>query len=144
MKEKKTIGRTDWVDFPDLNLSAIPAKIDTGAYTTALHCQKIYLHPETGALCFIPLSPEFDAWQGQEISTHEFRKKTIKNSFGEAEERYLIKTRIRIGKRLINSVISLTHRGTMRFPVLVGRKILKKRFLVDVEKEFLYPSSGKK
>src|SRR6218665_96552 len=98
---KVTIGRRETVDFPELNVYGIVAKVDTGAYTTEL---------------------QFD---------HYFRKE-IKNSFGETENRYIIKTIVKIGRKRIKSVISLTDRGTMRYPVLIGRKLLKNRFIVDV------------
>ena len=62
----------------------------------------------------------------------EYSQKEIKNSFGESEKRYIIKTTIRIGKKRIKSVISLTDRGTMRYPVLIGRKLIKNKFAVDV------------
>jgi len=39
--KKKTIGRIDKADFPELNLHNIEVKIDTGAYTSAIHCDNI-------------------------------------------------------------------------------------------------------
>jgi hypothetical protein len=127
-KPKQIIGRKEVVDFPELGLYGISAKIDTGAYTSTLHCRDIEVregHPKT--LCFKVLgSPE------QEICFKEFKQKTIKNSSGEAEQRYVIKTKIKIAGRAIKSIISLADRGTMRFPVLIGRKLLKNKFIVDV------------
>lgn len=38
---KKILGRIDIVDFPKLELYNIDVKIDTGAYTSAIHCSKI-------------------------------------------------------------------------------------------------------
>ena len=38
---KKILGRVDKIDFPKLNLFDIDVKIDTGAYTSAIHCSKI-------------------------------------------------------------------------------------------------------
>ncbi|WP_296344084.1 hypothetical protein [Winogradskyella sp.] len=35
------LGRFDKIDFPKLNLHNIDVKIDTGAYTSAIHCSKI-------------------------------------------------------------------------------------------------------
>src|SRR5690606_14629084 len=69
------------------------------------------------------------------LKTHrfpEFTKKKIKNSFGEMEERFVIKTLIRIGRKKIRTTISLSNRDNMRYPVLIGRRLLKGKFLIDV------------
>lgn len=129
-KQKLTIGRREVVDFPELGLYGIVAKVDTGAYTTALHCHDI--REENGALYFKLLDPSHPEYNEQEQRFTEFTQKEIKNSFGEVEKRYIIKTIVKIGRKRIKSVISLTHRGNMRYPVLIGRKLLKNRFIVDV------------
>ncbi len=129
-KEKQIIGRRETIDFPELNLFGIVAKIDTGAYTTALHCHDI--REENGILYFKLLDPSHPEYNKQEQKFTDYTQKEIKNSFGETEKRYIIKTIIKIGRRKIKSVISLTDRGTMRYPVLIGRKFLKNKFVVDV------------
>jgi hypothetical protein len=130
MKQKQTIGRRELVDFPELGLYGLTAKVDTGAYTTALHCHDV--REENGRLFLKLLDPAHVGYTGKEISFNDFTKKDIKNSFGETESRYIIKTVIRLGRKRIKSVISLTDRGTMRYPVLIGRKLLKNRYIVDV------------
>lgn len=139
MKKKKVIsktviGRREIVDFPKINLYGITAKIDTGAYTAALHCHDIEVR-EIGnklALHFKLLDPTHPEYNEQEHIFYSFFEKDIKNSFGVLERRYVIKTSIRIAGRSIKSVISLTDRGNMRYPVLIGRKLLKNKFIVDV------------
>lgn len=133
MEEEKTkliIGRRETVDFPDLGLYGITAKIDTGAYTTALHCYEI--REENGVLYFKLLEPSNPNYSEAEHKFIEYSQKEIKNSFGEIENRFIIKTIIKIGRKRIKSLISLTDRGNMRYPVLIGRKLLKNRFIVDV------------
>ncbi len=129
-RAKTMIGRRELVDFPELGLSGITAKVDTGAYTTALHCHDF--REVDGILYFKLLDPAHPSYTGKELSFSDYIQKEIKNSFGESEKRYIIKTIVRIGKKRIKSVISLTDRGTMRYPVLIGRKLLKNRFIVDV------------
>ena len=140
-KEKPTIGRRESIDFPELGLYGITAKIDTGAYTTALHCHDI--REENGVLYFKLLDPSHPDYTEKEQKFTTYSHKEIKNSFGESEKRYIIKTIIRIGKKRIKSVISLTDRGTMRYPVLIGRKLLKNRFIVDVSLLNNIPSINK-
>lgn len=140
-KEKPTIGRREHVDFPELDLYGITAKIDTGAYTTALHCHDI--REENGVLYFKLLDPTHSEYSEKDLQFTEYFQKEIKNSSGEVEKRYIIKTIVRIGKKRIKSVISLTDRGTMRYPVLIGRKLLKNKFVVDVSLLFNVSSEQK-
>jgi hypothetical protein len=130
IKEKLRIGRRETIDFPELGLYGIIAKVDTGAYTTALHCHDI--REEKGVLYFKLLDPTHPDYNQQEQKFSDYFQKEIKNSFGEVEKRFMIKTTVKIGSKRIKSVISLTDRGTMRYPVLIGRKLLKNRFIVDV------------
>jgi len=138
-REKKLIGRREIIDFPELGLVGITAKIDTGAYTTALHCHDIELREIKGVstLCFKLLDPSHPEYNEREQQFTAFSEKDIKNSFGDLEKRFIIKTRIKIAGRIIKSIISLSDRGNMRYPVLIGRKLLKNRFIVDVSQVFL-------
>jgi hypothetical protein len=155
-KKLKLIGRREYVDFPELNLKGLEAKIDTGAYTSALHCHDISVRKVNGVdtLCFFLLDPMHPEYNKQEHRFTEFSKKMIKSSSGEAEERYIIKTLIRLGRKRIRTAISLTDRASMRYPVLIGRKMIKNKFIIDVmqlhtgglvlSKAFPYLSNTKK
>lgn len=125
----RIIGRREFVDFPLLGLNGMEAKIDTGAYTSSLHCESISVATENSKSVLY-----FTLEQDQKIPHRfeNFATKKIKNSFGEMEERFVIKTVIGIGKKRIVSTISLSNRDTMRYPVLIGRRILKGKFLIDV------------
>ncbi len=135
MAKRKTnlhlIGRREYVDFPLLNLSNYEAKIDTGAYTSSIHCEKIGINYENSkAILYFTIEPDSD----KSFRFENYTTKKIKNSFGEMEERFVIKTIINLGGKKIWSRISLSNRDTMRYPVLIGRRILKGKFLIDVNK----------
>ncbi|MBL7891557.1 MAG: ATP-dependent zinc protease [Bacteroidia bacterium] len=138
-KPKITIGRREKVSFPDLGIFDIDAKIDTGAYTTALHCHDIEVKDENGkpVLYFKLLDPSHPEYNKQQQRFVDFKEKDIKNSFGALERRYVLKTRLKIGRKIVKTSISLTDRGNMRFPVLIGRKLLLRRFIVDVNETYL-------
>ena len=129
-KEKSILGRREKIDFPELGIYGITAKIDTGAYTTALHCHDI--HVKNNLLYFKVLDPSHPEYNQQEQQFSDFNEKEIKNSFGDLEKRFIIKTKVKIGNRKIKSIISLTDRGNMKYPVLIGRRLLRSRFMVDV------------
>ncbi|WP_266363511.1 ATP-dependent zinc protease family protein [Tellurirhabdus rosea] len=131
-KPPQTIGCSDRIDFPDFELSDVEAKIDTGAYTSALHCTDVRL-VEAGdrhQLRFTLASGQ--TGKRKQILTDAFKYKTIKNSFGQSEKRFVIQTRVQILGRTIRAEFSLADRGRMRFPVLLGRKLLRNKFVVDV------------
>lgn len=129
------LGRSDRVDLPGLGLTDIHAKIDTGAYNCSLHCSRAEI--VDGKLEFVLLDEEHPEFTGMKFTFKKFDRREIKNSFGEAELRYVIKTSIKIYDHIIKAEFSLSNRGNLRFPVLLGRKILRKRFLIDVTKKDL-------
>lgn len=137
----KILGRSDRVDLPELGLTNIHAKIDTGAYTCSLHCSRAEL--VDGNLEFILLDEEHPEFTGMKFSFKKFTKREVKNSFGEAEQRFVIKTTVKIHNRVIRAEFSLSDREKLRFPVLLGRKILRGRFLIDVtEKDLSFKSKN--
>jgi len=123
----KLIGRREYVDFPLLSITHVEAKIDTGAYTSSIHCKHIEQVKIDGKDVL-----HFKLLDDTVHCIEDFTRKHIKNSFGEKEERYIIKTLIRIGNKRILTTISLSDRGNMRYPVLIGRRLLKGKFMVDV------------
>lgn len=130
------IGRSDRVDLPKLGLFNIHAKVDTGAWNCCLHCSRAEV--VNGKLEFILLDEEHPEFTGNPFVVSKYDRREIRNSFGEVELRYVIKTSIVIFDRRIRAEFSLSNRGNLRFPVLLGRKILRDRFLVDVTKKDLY------
>ncbi len=136
-KSLSVIGRRERVSFPEMNLYDVEAKIDTGAYTTTIHCHdvKVCEINSKRVLSFKLLDPEHTNYCNSEQIFENFKIKTFKNSFGDQEDRYVIKTLIVLGKRRVRSTVSLTSRANMRYPVLIGRKLLKHRFIVNVAEE---------
>lgn len=132
----RLIGRREYVDFPELKLFSVEAKIDTGAYTSSIHCSEITIKNINGkdTLCFKLLDITHPELSKHTHQFTEFFKKKIKNSFGEMEERYIIKTVIKLGKKTIRTTLSLSDRENMRYPVLIGRRLLKGKFIIDANK----------
>jgi len=129
------LGRCDRVDLPELGLNSIHAKIDTGAYTCSLHCSKAEV--VDGQLEFVLFDEEHPEFTGMKFIFKKYTQREIKNSFGIAEKRYVIKTTVKIFNKVIRAEFSLSDRDNLRYPVLLGRKILRKRFVIDVTKKNL-------
>lgn len=132
---QKILGRYDRVDLPEMGLYNVHAKIDTGAFTSSLHCR--IAEEVNGKLEFVLLDEEHPEFTGMKFIAENFEKRDIKNSFGEVESRYVITTTIRIFEEDITTEFSLSNRGSLKFPILLGRKILRDRFLIDVKSKNL-------
>lgn len=133
------IGTTDCIDFIDADIENLPCKIDTGAAISAIDAHRIRIIEKNGIafLAFKLLYKKHPKFNNKEIITQKFTEKRIKNSFGEAENRYLVKLKIKVYDKVYNTSFTLTNRQQMAFPVLLGKKFLNGRFLVDVSKHNL-------
>ncbi len=138
MKKKITIGRKDKAGFPALGLKNLDIKVDTGAYTAAIHCHQIEERIVDGKeiLYFTLLDPSHRQYRDQmhEYSEEEYSEKRIKNSFGISEKRFVIVTDIILFGKKSSIELSLSARGEMKFPILIGRRFLMGRFVVDPSK----------
>lgn len=132
MPNKKTIiGRTDKADFPKLGIEGIDIKIDTGAYTSSIHCSDIV--EEDGVLHATLLDEEHEQYHGKTLTFDEYKITSVRSSNGKAQQRYEVQANIRIFEKLYKISLTLSNRETMRFPVLIGRKFLSSKFVVDPE-----------
>ncbi|MFB2120227.1 ATP-dependent zinc protease [Parapedobacter sp. 2B3] len=138
----KTIGWKEVVDLPDLGIHGIPAKVDTGARTSVLHCSHIQLIKK-GRKQFVEFRPLDDLRHPPNetyiLPFHSERK--IKNSFGQEENRYIINTTVSLFGEPRPIEISLRDRSGMEFPMLLGRSFLRKKFIVDVSRSNLSAKS---
>lgn len=136
--EKKTVGRRELVSFPELDIDEIEAKIDTGAYTSAIHCSNIHeeVQPDGAKIiCLDLLDPSHPQYNHKTLRFARYDLREIKSSFGEVQERYVIRTKIRFFDEIIETDFSLSDRSDMKYPVLIGRQLLKGRFIVDVSRK---------
>ena len=127
---KRNIGRIDKADFPLLDLYDIEVKIDTGAYTSSIHCKNVKV--EDGYLKCNFLDTEHPSYHGKEIIFDAYDVKVVKSSNGQSEARYRIKTEILLFGKTHDIFLTLSDREEMRFPVLLGRNFLSKKFNVDI------------
>lgn len=129
-----TVGRHEKIDLPGMQLINVKAKIDTGAFGCSMHCSEIEEIRRDGKhmLRVVPLQRHK---KEEERASYYFEyrgRKIVKSSTGKAEKRYIIKTVVRLFNEEFPVEFSLTDRSNMKFPVLLGRTFLAKRFLVDV------------
>jgi len=131
--QKPILGRYELAHFPELQYESIKAKVDTGAKSSSIHAGNIREVPKDGRMvlrCHL-LGKRNKYWYFE-----DYKKIVVKSSNGTKEERYVVNLKVKVLKRTYKTAFTLTNRISMNFPVLLGRKFLKKRFLVDVSKAY--------
>jgi hypothetical protein len=124
------IGCIETVSFPELNVFDVQAKVDTGAYSGALHCTDIKVVRRgvlrTRVLKFSPLG-------GTPQDTTEFMSTYIRSATGHRARRHVVDTQIIVNGKSYPIRIGLSDRSDMKRPVLLGRRFLRENdILVDV------------
>ncbi len=134
---KIVIGWREWVALPELQLPAIKAKVDTGARTSSLHAFDIVPFTERGELKVRfkvhPLTKS-DLVVSCSASVADYR--TVSDSGGHREKRYVIVSDLVIGELRFPIEITLANRETMTHRMLFGRSAMK-QFVIEPAHSYL-------
>lgn len=136
MHTRQVIGSKELISIIDLELFDLDAKVDTGADSNALHCDHIEID-ENNIVHFTLLDEVHPAYHGKRMQLPLYKVKKVRSSNGELQLRPSIKVEVEFFGHKYKSIISLTSRADMRYPMLIGRKFLSGRFLVDVSQKYL-------
>ena len=133
------IGWREWLGLPQLGISAIKAKVDTGARTSALHAfyterferdgipwVRFSVHPEQG-----------NSQQEIHCEAPIYDERMVTDSGGHRELRPVIRTQLSFDGALRIIELTLTDRDSMRFRMLLGRTAMRQGFLVSPGKSFM-------
>lgn len=130
-KGKTIIGNIENIDLVDLKLKDVPAKVDTGATTSSLHCEYIKKDEKKKKVTFIPLDDRFEAYNGKQITLPLDASIRVQSSNGEDEVRPMVKMDIELKGKLVETYFTLTDRKELEYPILIGKDILSGNFIVD-------------
>ncbi len=132
------IGWCEWVRIPELGLPGIKAKVDTGAFTSSLHAFKMETFHDRGhlkvAFAVHPIQRRLDIVIECEALVIDHR--SVSDSGGHRENRYVIEVPVYIGDRHWPIEITLANRETMSYRMLLGRSAMK-NMIVDPHKSYL-------
>lgn len=128
-KPKPIIGKDDIADMPMFNLKEVNVKIDSGAYTSTIHCSVI--EKTDKGLHVVFLDENESGYTGESVYFQEYEKKKVRSSSGEMQLRYIIQGNIVLFGKKHSTEFTLSKRDLMRYPVLLGRKLLSNRFMID-------------
>jgi hypothetical protein len=139
LKKTKMMGWREWVSLPELGIDKIKAKVDTGARTSALHAfsLKPFKEGDKDRIRFDihPLQHNTDKIVSCVADILDLR--WVSDSGGHREERFVISTPLIVGDTSWPIEITLTERDTMLFRMLLGRRAIRKKFMVNPARSFI-------
>ena len=138
----QTIGRRERLGLPDLGISRIVAKVDTGAHSSALHAFSITEFRKGGArwVRFGVYPRRQSAGSQRWCEAPVVDTRTVRSSGGHESHRYFIATTIALNEISFEAMLSLADRHSMGYRMLLGRSAIAGRFLVDVSRSFVLSS----
>jgi hypothetical protein len=125
------IGSTEYVSIG--KIKNIPAKIDTGADSSSIWASGVKIKKD-GTLVYKLFAPKSPYYTGETIESKDYTVSVIRSSNGAEQMRYKTTLPVKIGDHLVRVTFSLADRKRNHFPILIGRRTLSGRFLVDVSK----------
>jgi hypothetical protein len=131
LKNKVEIGWCELVDIPSLGLSRVHAKMDSGAATSSIHASRVKPIMRDGNL-WVEFWFRLNA--GEKPKRYEasvIDRRVVRSSNGLREERYVIEAQLCLGKLCWQGQLTLANRRSMAFPLLIGRRALRRGFLVN-------------
>jgi hypothetical protein len=136
-KRLRLIGRRERVDFPEWGLLRVRAKVDTGAYSSALDVAGYELFEKSGQLhARLRLKPR-KGRPGSLVIAPVVRMVAVTSSSGARQQRPLLEPLVRLGPITRRIRLTITDRARLRCPMLLGRAALAGLFLVDVSQKDL-------
>lgn len=134
MQDRTVIGRAEKADFSQLGLKGVPVKIDTGADACSIWAHATEIDDKKLRVVFFGLGSPWYTGKEHTFMPDEYSITRVANSFGHKELRYKIKLQIKVKGRRIRGTFTLSDRSNKLYPVLIGRSLLKNKFVVDVAK----------
>lgn len=135
--KKIIIGQEERISLPSNGIIDIPARIDTGAKTSSIHAKNIRYEEENGItmVIFDFIAKNKDrALVTTTVRSELHTKRKIKTHSGSPVTRPYIVTELKFGDITFEAELNLSNRSHMKYKLLIGREVLKNRFIVDVNR----------
>ncbi|MBQ6394325.1 ATP-dependent zinc protease [Candidatus Saccharibacteria bacterium] len=125
------IGSTEYVSVG--KYENIPAKIDTGADSSSIWASNIEI-TKNGVLRFALFDHGYPSYTGKTFERTDYKVAVVRSATGEEQVRYRTKFKLKIAGKTVNALLYLSDRSNNNFPLLIGRRTISGKFLVDVSK----------
>ena len=124
-------------------VKGVPAKIDTGADSSAIWVSDVEVL-KNNDLSFKLFGPDSPLYTGKTIKTGDYKVVITRSSHGDEKIFYRTHIPIIINGRKIKTLFTLSDRSRNNFPVLIGKRTISGKFIVDVEKSEIVPRKNPK
>ncbi|WP_394250116.1 ATP-dependent zinc protease [Vibrio profundi] len=139
MNSKMIIGNTEAVCLPELGITQLQTRVDTGAKTSSLHVDNLICFKKDGEK-YVEFDLHPDAYDLEHTVRSQAKLKAsrkIKSSNGEVEHRCMIETLLKLGGQQWMIDVTLSNRQDMTYMMLLGRQGMSNRVIVDPSESFL-------
>ncbi len=141
-QENKTIlvGALERCNLPDLGITNLVIRVDTGAATSSLHVENVKEYKEKNET-WIKFDIHPDVYDVEKVTRHKAKllaRRKVKSSTATLERRYVIETTFEIGDASWPIHITLTDRSEMTYMMLLGREAMQSKVIVDPSQEFIF------
>lgn len=125
-KPQQIIGRAEPVSFPEITGNGVHARIDTGARTSTVWGTAEVMTDGRLRVVFF----------GDDEVVHifdQYGQIAVASSTGHVDQRYTVELLVRLARRRIRALFTIANRSSQVYPVLIGRNVLRGKFIVDVK-----------
>lgn len=133
-KKKVIIGRTAMVAIPSEGIDSVAAKIDTGADSSSIWASELHVDQDN-VLSFCLFAYGSPYYTGKRHATRAYTASIVRSAHGTVQIRYRVQMTVRLGNRLVRGTFTLAERSNNTYPILIGCRLLRNKFLVDVAKD---------
>ena len=130
------IGAAEFVDIPAWGVRGLPAKVDTGARTSALHVENVRELPRGRVRFDVRLHRRLPE-RRVTVEAAIQRRGRVRSTSGKSEPRLFVTVGIHVGTVRRRVELGLVDRKNMIYRMLLGRSALAGVFLVDAARRFL-------
>lgn len=128
--KRRLIGNSTRIIFPELYLADIPARVDTGARLSSVWASA---EEEDGRLKVVFFGKDSPLYTGVPVYFGSYEQLVVASSMGHTQRRYVVKLLVSIGGKKIRASFTLANRSSQVYPILIGRNVLRGKFIVDVK-----------
>jgi hypothetical protein len=138
-EQTNILGWREWASLPDLGITWLKAKVDTGARTSALHAFETERFERDGQawVRFRVRPKQKDDSTVCYCEAAVIDERVVTDSGGHKEKRPVIRTQLRLGDQQFDIEVTLTNRDSMLFRMLIGRTAIKGNFMVSPGQSFV-------